>query len=250
MEYRKKLDEILKVHAKYDDDLTDNLAKNKNRIDELQSMIEENQDESNTEVDESVEFEETPPNESSAEIDKSNSVSLRKGQKFDLTKNNPQLSKLIVKFNWDKAVNFEIDYSAYLLGSNEKVSKDEDFIFYNNPAHESGCVEYVENFAQIKVDLQKIPAEISKIAFTLTIDDTETQAQNFSQIKDTCISVVDAQTNKEILYFDLQENFSIENAIVAGEIYRYKGAWKFNAIGAGFSGDLESLCKNFGVETD
>ena len=106
------------------------------------------------------------------------------------------------------------------------------------------------NFAQINVDLQKVPAEISKIAFTLTIDDTETQAQNFSQIKDACISVVDAQTNKEILYFDLQENFSIENAIIAGEIYRYKGAWKFNAIGAGFSGGLESLCKNFGVETD
>ena len=181
------------------------------------------------------------------EVDKSSSVSLRRGQKFDLTKNNPQLSNLIVQFGWDAANNFEIDHSAFLLGANGKVKVDEDFIFYNNPRHETGGVEYVESSAQIKVDLSKIPDDVAKIDFTLTIYDADIKTQNFSQVNGAYISIVDAQNNAELLRFDLNENFSVETAIIAGEIYRHKGAWKFNAIGAGFSGGLESLCKNFGV---
>ena len=185
--------------------------------------------------------------ESKVDIDKSSSVSLRKGQKIDLTKHNPQLSILIVQFGWDAANNFEIDHSAFLLGTNGKVKVDEDFIFYNNPRHETGGVEYVENPAQINVDLSKIPNDLTKIEFTLTIYDADIKAQNFSQVNGAYISIVDVQNNIELLRFDLNENFSVETAIIAGEIYRHKGAWKFSAVGAGFSGGLESLCKNFGV---
>ena len=184
------------------------------------------------------------------EIDVSNSIALCKGQKFDLTKNNPQLSSLKIIFGWNATSEFDIDYSAYLLGGNGKVKVDEDFIFYNNPVHTSGGVEYVENSSQIKVELEKIPDEIARVAFTLTIYDADKNEQNFSQIEGAYISVVDVQNKRELLRFELTQNFSVETAVVAGEIYRYKGTWKFNAIGAGFSGGLEALCKNFGVEIE
>ena len=179
-------------------------------------------------------------------IDKNSGVKLRKGQKYDLQKNNPQLSLLTVQFGWDDA-DFDIDRSAYLLGANGKVRVDEDFIFYNNPFHESGSVEYSEDTGQIKVDLSKIPDDVERIELTLTIYDAEENGKNFSQVTGAYISIIDAQNKKELFRFDLSENISEETAIVAGEIYRHKGAYKFNAIGRGFVGGLEKLCKNFGV---
>ena len=169
-----------------------------------------------------------------------------KGDNQSLTKNNPQLSQLKVKFGWD-AAELEMDKSVFLLDANGKVRVDEDFIFYNNPIHESGSVEYDEDSGDINVDFPKIPAGVMKIDFTLTIYDEEESGQNFSQITGAYISIIDAQNNKEILRFDLQENFSVETAVVVGEIYRNNDEWEFNAVAEGFTGGLEKLCENFGV---
>ena len=100
---------------------------------------------------------------------------------------------------------------------------------------------------QIKVDLSKVPEEVQKIDFTVTIHEAEARKQNFGQVENAFIRVVDETNNKELIRYDLGEDFSIETAIVVGELYRHSGEWKFNAIGDGFSGGLAALGKNFGV---
>lgn len=188
-------------------------------------------------------------------------VSLKKGQKVDLTKGNPNLSKILVGLGWDTnkydgGSDFDLDAAAFLLGANGKVTGDEDFVFYNNLKHASGSVEHLgDNLTgagegddeQIKIDLAAVPANIEKIDFTVTIHEAEQRKQNFGQVSNAFIRVVDEANNKELIRYDLGEDFSIETAVVVGEIYRNNGEWKFNAIGSGFQGGLAALGKNFGV---
>ena len=189
------------------------------------------------------------------------SISLSKGQKVDLTKGKPGLSKLLIGLGWDiqkydGGAAFDLDAAAFVLGANGKVREDEDFVFYNNLKHKSGAIEHLgDNLTgegegddeQITIDLAKIPADVEKIAFTVTIHDSESRHQNFGQVNNSFIRVVDAAGGTELIRYDLGEDFSIETAVVVGELYRNKGEWKFNAIGSGFSGGLFALCKNFGV---
>jgi len=100
---------------------------------------------------------------------------------------------------------------------------------------------------QILVDLSKVPANVAKIAFVVTIYQADERKQNFGQVSNAFIRVVDNATNQELIRYDLGEDFSIETAVVVGELYRHNGEWKFNAVGSGFSGGLEALCQNYGV---
>ncbi len=188
-------------------------------------------------------------------------VSLLKGQKVDLTKGNPGLSKIMVGLGWDTnkydgGYDFDLDAAAFLLNAGGKVNEDSDFVFYNNKLHASGSVEHMgDNLTGdgegddevINVDLSKVPANIDKIDFTVTIHDAEKRCQNFGQVSNAYIRVVDEASGSELIRFDLGEDFSVETAIVVGELYRNNGEWKFNAIGAGFSGGLAALCRNFGI---
>lgn len=188
-------------------------------------------------------------------------ISLSKGQKVDLTKGNPSLSKIFVGLGWDTnqydgGYDFDLDAAAFLLGANGKVLSDEDFVFYNNLKHKSGSVCHMgDNLTgngegddeQIKVDLAKVPENIQKIDFTVTIHEADKRKQNFGQVQNAFIRIVDEATGNELIRFDLGEDFSVETALVVAEIYRRNGEWKFNAIGSGFSGGLAALCKNFGV---
>ena len=101
---------------------------------------------------------------------------------------------------------------------------------------------------QIYIDLDLIPENIEKIAITVTIDSADTRRQNFGMVSNAYCRLVNTEAgDKEVVHFDLGEDFSVETAIVVGEVYRHNGDWKFNAIGSGFSGGLAALCKNFGV---
>ena len=102
---------------------------------------------------------------------------------------------------------------------------------------------------EIMIDLEKVPANIEKIAFTVTIYDAEKRRQNFGQVSNAFIRIVDSSTNTELIRYDLGEDFSIETAVVVGELYRNNGEWKFNAIGSGFQGGLAALCGHYGIET-
>jgi len=188
-------------------------------------------------------------------------VNLTKGQKVDLTKGNPGLSKLVVGLGWDTnrydgGFDFDLDAAAFLLGGNGKVTGDGDFVFYGNLKHASGSVEHMgDNLTgegdgddeQIKVNLSAVPAGIEKIDFTVTIYDSDVRKQNFGQVSNAYIRIFDETTNTELIHYDLGEDFSIETAVVVGEIYRNNGEWKFNAIGSGFQGGLKALCQNYGV---
>ena len=188
-------------------------------------------------------------------------INLVKGQKTDLTKGNPNLSKILVGLGWDVkkydgGYDFDLDASAFLVGPNEKVATDADFIFYHNLKHSSGAVEHTgDNLTGagegddevIRVDLKKLPAGIDKVAFTVTIYDADERRQNFGQVSNAYIRIIDETTGRELIHYDLGEDFSIETAIVVGELYRHSGEWKFNAIGSGFKGGLRALCLNFGV---
>ncbi len=188
-------------------------------------------------------------------------VSLAKGQKVDLTKGNPGLSKLIVGLGWDVnkydgGAEFDLDAAAFLVGENGKVASDADFVFYSNLKHASGSVEHTgDNLTGegegddevIKVDLSLVPASVQRIAFTVTIYDAENRHQNFGQVSNAYIHIIDQNTGTELIRYDLGEDFSIETAIVVGELYRNGAEWKFNAVGAGWQGGLYALCQNFGV---
>lgn len=191
-------------------------------------------------------------------------LNLQKGQKIDLTKGNPGLSNLLIGLGWDTnkysgGFDFDLDAAVFLLKEDNKVSANQDFIYYGNLQHSSGCVEHMgDNLTggtggddeQIKVDLSRVPTNIERIAVTVTIYDAENRKQNFGQVSRAYIHIVDTTTNNEILRYDLGEDFSIETSVVVGEIYRYKGEWKFNAVGSGYKGRLKSLCVNYGVNLD
>ena len=189
-------------------------------------------------------------------------INLSKGQKVDLTKGNPGLKNIMIGLGWDTnrydgGADFDLDASAFMLGANGKVRKDEDFIFYGNLTHPSESVKHMgDNLTgegegddeQIQVDLSKIPANVQKIAFTVTIYEAEERRQNFGQVSNAFIRIVDEATNTELIRYDLGEDFSIETAVVVGELYRHNGEWKFNAIGSGFQGGLAALCGHYGIE--
>ena len=189
-------------------------------------------------------------------------ISLQKGQKVDLTKANPGLTKICIGLGWD--VNkydggsaFDLDTAAFLLGENGKVREQGDFVFYGNLNHSSGAVTHLgDNLTgegegddeQIMIDLSKVPADVQRIAFTATIYDPEVRKQNFGQVSNAYIRVVDSANNTELIRYDLGEDFSIETAVVVGELYRNGSEWKFNAIGSGFQGGLAALCGNYGID--
>lgn len=189
-------------------------------------------------------------------------VNLSKGQKVDLTKTNPGLTKIMVGLGWD--VNkydgggeFDLDAAAFLLGANGKASSENDMIFYNNKKDAAGSVEHMGDNKTgagegddevINIDLTKIPANVDKIDFTVTIFEADTRNQNFGQVNNSYIRILNQATGEELLHFDLGEDFSIETAVVVAELYRHGSEWKFNAIGQGFSGGLAALCRNFGLD--
>ncbi len=188
-------------------------------------------------------------------------ISLQKGQKVDLTKTNPGLTKIMVGLGWDVnkydgGSDFDLDASAFLLGADGKAASDSDFIFYGNQTHSSGSVKSMgDNLTgagdgddeQIMVDLSAVPANIEKIDFTVTIYDAEKRGQNFGQVSNAFIRIVDETSGTELIRYDLSEDFSIETAVVCGELYRNGAEWKFNAIGSGFSGGLAALCGSYGI---
>ena len=194
-------------------------------------------------------------------------ISLTKGEKVSLSKvaldkgiSSP-LDKLTVGLGWDinnfTGAAFDLDASAFLVDANEKVLGNSGFVFYGQPSDSAGSVfhsgdnktgEGDGDDEQLKVCLSKIPAEIQKVVFTVTIYDCKTRNQNFGQVKNAFIRVVDDATNTELIRYDLTEDFSTQTALVVAEIYRHNNEWKFNPVGSGYPDDLATFCARYGVQ--
>ena len=190
-------------------------------------------------------------------------VNLTKGQRVSLEKS---MTLALVGLGWDTnqydgGYDFDLDASAFLLGENGKVLRDEDFVFYNNCDGRDGAVVHTgDNLTGagdgddevILIDFTKIPKEITKIAITVTIHEAAERGQNFGQVSNAYVRVAkrvgeNDMEGVEVLKYDLMEEFSVETALVVCEIYRYGNDWKFNAVGAGYQGGLAALCRNYGV---
>ena len=191
-------------------------------------------------------------------------INLSKGQKVSLTKGNPGLKNIMVGLGWDvnafdTGADFDLDAAAFMLGSNGKCPTEKEFIFYGNLTHDSESVQHMgDNLTgegegddeEIRIDLDKIPSNIEKVAFTVTIYDADKRRQNFGQVSNSYIRIVDEANGSEIIRYDLGEDFSIETAVVVGELYKNNGEWKFNAIGSGFQGGLAALCAHYGIDAE
>ena len=192
-------------------------------------------------------------------------VNLQKGQRASLDNS---MKMALVGLGWDPnkydgGYYFDLDASAFILGANGKVVSDDDFVFYNNPDwHDhtvwstgddrSGGNSAEGDDEQIFIDFTKIPDYVSKIAITVTIHEAAERRQNFGQVSNAYVRVAKVEnefdTNGEtVIQFDLEEEFSIETALVVCEIYRKNGQWKFNAVASGYQGGLEQLCRVYGV---
>ena len=202
-------------------------------------------------------------------LSKGPGLSLSKGEKISLTKAATDLGvtnaldNLMVGLGWDvnnfQGAAFDLDASVFMVDGNEKVLNNSGFIFYGQPSDPAGSVvhsgdnktgEGEGDDERIKVVLSKVPADIQKIIFTVTIYECKTRNQNFGQVSNAYIRVINADTNEELLRYDLGEDYSIETAVVIAEIYKNNGEWKFNAVGAGFQGGLSALCANFGISAE
>ena len=187
-------------------------------------------------------------------------INLVKGDKINLTKLVPNLKKIRFCLGWD--VNkydsnsaFDLDGSAFATYQG-KCNNDTDFVFYGNLKHPSGAIIHMgDNLTGegegddevIKVDLTKMPSNIDRITFVVTIYEAEKRLQNFGMVENAYIRAVNEETNEEVFRFDLSEDFSTETGVNAGELYKHNGEWKFNAVGAGFKGGLAEFMKQFGL---
>ncbi|MFP4975042.1 TerD family protein [Paenibacillus sp. CN-4] len=189
-------------------------------------------------------------------------INLSKGQKIDLTKTNPGLSKITVGLGWDTnkydgGKDFDLDVSVFLANANGKVTNEKNFIFFNNRQNENGSVVHTGDNRtgegegddeQIQVDLQNVPGDVDKIAFTITIYDAASRNQNFGQVSRSYVRIINDANQEELIRFDLGEDFSIETGVVVGELYRHGSEWKFNAIGSGYRDGLEGLTRDYGLQ--
>lgn len=187
-------------------------------------------------------------------------INLSKGAKINLSKET-QLHKVMVGLGWDcqkydGSHDFDLDASVFMVNRMGRTTQD-GFIFYNNLKHPNGCVVHQGDDKvggsggddeQIYIDLDKIPEDIEKIAIVVTIFDADKRRQNFGLVSNSFCRLVNTETDREEVHFDLGEDFSVETGITVCEFYRHNGDWKLNAVGKGFSGGLLALCNNYGLD--
>lgn len=188
-------------------------------------------------------------------------VSLSKGGNVSLVKaDGSVLTEVLLGLGWDPRSTdgqaFDLDAAAFLVDTTGKVLSDAHFVFFNNPdSPDKNVHHHGDNLTgsgegddeQITIKLAALAEEVAKVVLTVTIYEAETRKQNFGQVSNAFIRVVDPKTSKEEIRYDLGEDFALETAVEFAEVYRHNGNWKIRAIGAGFNDGLAGLCRKYGV---
>jgi tellurium resistance protein TerD len=187
-------------------------------------------------------------------------ISLSKGGNVSLTKEAPGLQKVTVGLGWDARTTdgqpFDLDASAIGVDANGRVLSDQHFVFFNNTRSPDGAIEHsgdnvtgegAGDDEQIRVDLTGAPAALDRVVFPVSIYDAETRGQNFGQVRNAFIRVINQAGEAEITRYDLSEDASTETAMVFGEVYRNGAEWKFRAVGQGYASGLAGIARDFGV---
>lgn len=188
-------------------------------------------------------------------------ISLTKGGNVNLSKEAPNMQRAAIGLGWDARSTdgspFDLDASAFMLNTSDKVRSDSDFIFYNQPKSTDGSLEHrgdnrtgagEGDDETLRVDLGRVPAEVQKIAFAATIHEADVRRQNFGMVRRAYIRILNEADGQEVARYDLSEDASTEAAMIFGELYRQGSDWKFRAVGQGFAGGLGPLAKNYGVD--
>ena len=193
------------------------------------------------------------------------SVKLQKGQKVSLSKEHAGLSKIIVGLGWDEVQQQrsffapkpqDIDCDAFaLLLVDGKLASSQDIVYYGSLKHNSGSVVHMgDNLTgagdgddeQIVIDLNRVPAQYDRIVLAVNIYQAYERRQHFGMIQNAFIRLVDARNNNEMCIYNLTENYSKQTAMLFGEVYRYNGEWKFNAVGQGTTdGSISDFAKRY-----
>lgn len=182
-------------------------------------------------------------------------ISLSKGQKISLDKEDPGLKKVVIGLGWDTKASdtgfdFDLDASCFMVGDNNKIISDSHFIFYNNLKSPDGSVEHTGDNRTgvgdgddeaIRVDLSKVGAETKKIIFAVTIHDADARKQNFGQVSNSYVRLINEESGKEVARFDLGEDYSTETAMLMAELYKHGTEWKMTALGSGYTGGLAAM---------
>ncbi len=188
-------------------------------------------------------------------------VLLTKGSNVNLSKTAPNMKHALVGLGWDArstdGAEFDLDASCFLLAPTGKVRTDSDFIFYNNLKSVDGSVLHTGDNRTgvgdgddeaLKIQLDKVPADVDRIPVVVTIHDAVARKQNFGMVRNAFVRIVDVDTNTEVARYDLSEDASTETAMIFGELYRNNGDWKFRAVGQGHTGGLASVCADYGIQ--
>ena len=187
-------------------------------------------------------------------------ISLQKGGNVSLSKTDPGLVNALVGLGWDARTTdgsaFDLDASIFLVGDSGKVLSDAHFIFYNQKTSPDGAVVHSgDNLTgagegddeQVTINLPKVDPNVQRLVFTVTIHEAEARKQNFGQVRNAFMRIVNKDSDTEIARFDLSEDYSTETAMIFGEVYRHGTEWKFKAVGQGFVGGLKALATDHGV---
>lgn len=189
-------------------------------------------------------------------------ANLRKGERCDITKGTG-VQAVTCTMGWDVNAydsneTFDLDVLVFLTGASGKVASEEDFIYFNHRNHVSGAVKLSKDNRtgegsgddeSAVIDLTKVPESVEKIVFAAAIFDAEKKMQNFGMVNNAYIKVVGTDSKEELCRYEMDEDFSLETGLIAGELYRRNGEWKFNPVGQGIMGGLEAICEKFGVST-
>lgn len=180
-------------------------------------------------------------------------INLQKGGNINLTKASGGATKFRAELGWDAnqydGSAFDLDASAAILNDGGKILSDSSFVFFNNPKDPTESVvssgdnrtgEGTGPDETITVDVSKLPIAAKFVRLAITIYDWETRKQNFGQVRNAYVKVVNDATGEELARYDLSEDFSVETCVVIGEFYENNGDWKFKAVGAGYGGGLEA----------
>lgn len=182
-------------------------------------------------------------------------ISLTKGQKLDIG-----LAKVGVGLGWDpneggSTFDYDLDASAFMIGANKKMPDEKYFVYFNNQQSADGAVKSSGDDRTggssdgddetLVVDLPKVNQQIQEIIFVVSIYESELRKQNFGQVRNSFIRIYDAVTNEEICKYELGEDFSVENCIEFGRLYKRDGAWRFEALGVGHKKGLEEMVAKY-----
>ncbi|MBY0122704.1 TerD family protein [Bacillus sp. S/N-304-OC-R1] len=189
-------------------------------------------------------------------------INLQKGQRVDLTKGNPGLSRILVGLGWDPVqnrggggilgalfgggggANIDCDASVIMLAENDKIRSNSDVIYFGNLKSKDGSIQHTgDNLTgdgdgddeQILIDLSRVPAQVHKLVFVVNIYDCVKRKQHFGMIQNAFIRIVNSANNQEMIHYNLSDDYSGKTCLVVGEIYRHGADWKFAAVGTGTS---------------